>query len=537
MTVMRTRLIVALSFLLAANTGLHAQGTAFTYQGRLNDGGKPSTGIYDLRFTIFDSTNQPGNVIAGPLTNSATAVSNGLFAVTLDFGAGVFTGNPYFLEMGVRTNGNTNAFTVLSPRQLLTPTPYAIFANTASNLSGPLPAAQVAGTLPASAFAAYSNTVAQIATAAAQAVMTNNLILSGLAASPENLYTRQLPHFYSRLRSHLPVRILWLGDSVGGDTAFSLCNSLGRFMPTNGCALSDPGLATNGSPYFFNYETPNGGFGDAIFPSMQHQMSDGQTLQSANGFGLAGYNVNTVEVYYWASNNFGTLTVQTNFNNGAFATLATINANNGGARKGVFTNFFFPLQSNLNVRLVSSGNNIVLGIGLWNTNANAGFHMISFCTGGLDLGDWFASGTPSANGYTYTSNDFVTFFQGASPDLVILEALDDNSVADGHITNNLAEALNCIRNSTASNCDVVWVNPQPANPANGIADAQRSYALYFSIPNFLPIFDEYSLINTNGSMSYLYLDSTHLNAQGKVFIGDAFVNWLGLPQCLINFGY
>ena len=54
-----------------------AQGTAFTYQGRLNSGGSPANGTYDLQFTIYDSTNQPGTVIAGPLTNSATAVSNG----------------------------------------------------------------------------------------------------------------------------------------------------------------------------------------------------------------------------------------------------------------------------------------------------------------------------------------------------------------------------------------------------------------------------------------------------------------------------
>jgi len=137
-----------------------AQGTAFTYQGQLNDSGSPANGSYDFRFTIYDSTNSPGTVIAGPLTNSATAVSNGLFTATLDFGPGVFTGPNRWLAVGVRTNGSASAFTILSPRQPLTPTPYAIFANGASNLFGTLPAAQLAGTLPASAFAGYTNTVA-----------------------------------------------------------------------------------------------------------------------------------------------------------------------------------------------------------------------------------------------------------------------------------------------------------------------------------------------------------------------------------------
>jgi hypothetical protein len=124
---------------------LFAQGTAFTYQGRLNNDGSPAVGTYDLRFTIYDSTNTPDVLIAGPITNSATAVSNGLFTVTLDFGSGVFNGGARFLDIGVRTNGS-GSFTTLSPRQLLTPAPYAIFANSASNLLGSLATTQLNGT-------------------------------------------------------------------------------------------------------------------------------------------------------------------------------------------------------------------------------------------------------------------------------------------------------------------------------------------------------------------------------------------------------
>ncbi|MGD0744683.1 MAG: hypothetical protein ABSA45_05970 [Verrucomicrobiota bacterium] len=134
--------------------------TAFTYQGRLNDGGNPANGSYDMEFNLYVWTNTLPNLTAGPIVNSAVAVTNGLFTTTLDFGGSVFSGNLLLLEVGVRTNGGTNAFVVLSPRQPLTPVPYAIFANTASNLSGSLPAIQLSGTLPASAFAGYTNTVA-----------------------------------------------------------------------------------------------------------------------------------------------------------------------------------------------------------------------------------------------------------------------------------------------------------------------------------------------------------------------------------------
>jgi hypothetical protein len=143
--------------LLFAET-LHAQGTEFTYQGQLNNGGSPANGSYDLTFTLFN-TNTNGSVLAGPITNSAVTVSNGLFTTTLDFVGSVFNGNPVWLEITVSTNGSTN-FTTLSPLQLLTPTPYAIFANTASNLLGSLPATQLSGVLPSSQISgAYSNAV------------------------------------------------------------------------------------------------------------------------------------------------------------------------------------------------------------------------------------------------------------------------------------------------------------------------------------------------------------------------------------------
>jgi len=69
-------------------------------------------------------------------------VSNGLFTVTLDFGAN-FPGANRWLEIGVRTNGG-GAYTTLSPRQALTATPYAIMAGNAANLGGQTSTAFVA---------------------------------------------------------------------------------------------------------------------------------------------------------------------------------------------------------------------------------------------------------------------------------------------------------------------------------------------------------------------------------------------------------
>jgi hypothetical protein len=136
--------IISASMLCLATTAL-PQGTAFTYHGRLNDHGDPAKGTYDLIFSVFDAdtgSNQVGVIV----TNTDLQIADGLFTATLDFGAGIFTGPERWLEIGVRTNG-AGDFTTLNPRQPLTPTPYAIMANTASNLLGTLPASQVSGML------------------------------------------------------------------------------------------------------------------------------------------------------------------------------------------------------------------------------------------------------------------------------------------------------------------------------------------------------------------------------------------------------
>lgn len=122
---------VVCSLFLTSNSSF-AQGTAFTYQGRLNDSGTPANGSYDLTFALFNALSGPSQE-GTTLTNAAVSVNNGLFSVTLDFGAN-FTGAGRWLQIGVRTNGSAGTFIPLNPRQALTPSPYAIHAGTAANV-------------------------------------------------------------------------------------------------------------------------------------------------------------------------------------------------------------------------------------------------------------------------------------------------------------------------------------------------------------------------------------------------------------------
>jgi len=124
-------LVLALALVFAGRE-CAAQTNAFTYQGRLSDTNGPVNGQYDFTFQLFDAASG-GNQVSLTITNANVAVNNGLFSVLLEFGSGAFNGADRWLQVGVRTNGSTGAFAALSPLQLLTPTPYSLYASNAAN--------------------------------------------------------------------------------------------------------------------------------------------------------------------------------------------------------------------------------------------------------------------------------------------------------------------------------------------------------------------------------------------------------------------
>ncbi|MHC4093379.1 MAG: hypothetical protein ACYSVY_24425, partial [Planctomycetota bacterium] len=139
--------------LLATPAALHAQspaGTAFSYQGQLKLGGVAVDDTADFEFTLWDDPNStdPADLAAGPLSAGSVQVVEGLFTVVLDFGEGVFTGDARWLEIAVRSPAGSGDFTTLSPRQELTPTPYAIHAGTAGSVAGGITGSGTANYIP-----------------------------------------------------------------------------------------------------------------------------------------------------------------------------------------------------------------------------------------------------------------------------------------------------------------------------------------------------------------------------------------------------
>ena len=122
----------------------YGQGTGFSYQGRLSEGNRPANGTYDFRVSLFGVATA-GSSVAGPLSFPGTGVTNGLFTLVLDFGAGAFSSAPRWIEVSVRTNGSA-AFTALTPRRPILATPQAVFAATAGTALS-VPATALSGVI------------------------------------------------------------------------------------------------------------------------------------------------------------------------------------------------------------------------------------------------------------------------------------------------------------------------------------------------------------------------------------------------------
>lgn len=125
-----SKLLLTLTFgsaLFAPLSTALGQGSGFTYQGQLTENGTPANGSYDLTLSLFASADS-GSAVGTSNVFNALLISNGLFTVTLDFGAGAFNGAARWIEIGVRPGGSDNAYAKLNPRQPLTATPFALFS-------------------------------------------------------------------------------------------------------------------------------------------------------------------------------------------------------------------------------------------------------------------------------------------------------------------------------------------------------------------------------------------------------------------------
>jgi hypothetical protein len=134
---MHTRIASVLALFALSGTAL-AQSAAFTYQGKLNDGGQPANGLHDFRFRLYDAPAGGAQVGAEQCADDLPVV-NGIFTLALDFGNQFNTPAPRFIEVDVRRDtglgcGDASGFTLLTTRQAITVAPLATHAQAAFSL-------------------------------------------------------------------------------------------------------------------------------------------------------------------------------------------------------------------------------------------------------------------------------------------------------------------------------------------------------------------------------------------------------------------
>jgi hypothetical protein len=348
---------------LALFAGIHqasAQGTAFTYQGRLYSGTNPAAGSYDLRFGLYDAPTA-GNQQGALLTNSAVDVSNGLFTVTLDFGDQLPGANRW-LEIGARTNGS-GAFTTLAPRQAITPTPYAIYAanagdaatagtatsatsaTTATSFSGSL-AGDVTGTQAATVVGKVAGqTAANVASGtsaanAATSLNTPNTIVKRDASGNFASGTITATNFAGNGGGLTNLNASQLTSGTVADARLStnvaLLNINQTFIGSN--IFSGVVIVTNVNNMFKGTLTGNGAGVTNLNLSINSdgaiQPLGGFALSSSPGVGNGPQSVVTADVNgdglpdLISANSDGTLTVLTNNGSGSFVLSATYTVGN-----------------------------------------------------------------------------------------------------------------------------------------------------------------------------------------------------------------
>ncbi len=532
------------------------QGTAFSYQGRLNDANGPANGSYDFQFGLF-ATNAGGAVIAGPMTNSAVVVSNGLFLAAIDFGS-IFNGTNYWLDVAVRTNGAT-LFTELNPRQPITPAPAALFAATAGTVSGTvrvgqldtnalnaLVAAQAAQTyatssIPALAATNLTNIVSGITASSSflnnlsgtlNSVISSNPPVMGndiLAFTNQNLSAASIGGIISSVASQSNAVVMIMGDSytdgtgredsgqgVGMSTAWVLGSLLRNAYGDDGAAGT-----CNGQGYGWGNETAHvlTSFSPAIWPlgyglcwmttnATNNVMFTGQNPIFGNGITPMPTNsVNLAGMCYITTPTGGSNNVTIWSINGGYTNTFGISTY-GIATNFIRTNWPVPPASDYTMMITNlSGTNILFCPLFLSTNR--GVQYIQFGFAGRSLDQYLTGWT----------NLWVQIFAAFNPDVFIFNNIhwpysyDVNGNTSMAWSNQMASLSTMLPAKTK-----ITLVGQPPNVGNNMVELNYQYRLLCQAQNwsYADLWSQFPSFTNSFSLGLFENDGVHPSTAGMI---------------------
>ena len=104
----------------------------FTYQGQLRNAGQLVNGPVDLKISMWDA-DTAGVQIGTSNTFNAVPMTDGRFALGLNFGASAFDGSNRWIQVEFRNPAGSGLYQALNPRDKITATPYALYALNGAN--------------------------------------------------------------------------------------------------------------------------------------------------------------------------------------------------------------------------------------------------------------------------------------------------------------------------------------------------------------------------------------------------------------------
>jgi hypothetical protein len=351
MTTGKIALIGLLIWLLCSTLVASGQTTAFTYQGKLMNNGTLANGSYDFTMVLWDAQTN-GAAIGSPVIRLNTPVVDGIFTVQLDFGVAAFNGSARYLEILVKPSGNPAILpTQLSPRQLVTSTPYAIKSLGAmsadslsincvncitssqiqsvqgSQVTGNIDGSQINGTIPVASVPAGSPSYIQNGTAQQGA---SNFNISGTGKANIVDVTTQYNLGGSRILSNAGTNNLFAGVGAGA------VNTGGQnaFFGTNAGQSNTTGVGNSFFGFLAGQASTTSNF-NSFFGNLAGQVNTGH---DNNFFGNSAGASNTAGSF---NSFFGNLAGALNIN-GSFNSFF---GNSAGKANNALYNSFFGYQA------------------------------------------------------------------------------------------------------------------------------------------------------------------------------------------------
>jgi len=284
----------------------------------------------------------------------------------------------------------------------------------------------------------------------------------------------------------------------------------------------------------FNYRTaagittlyrPADSSAAGIMPFFTYGMGNGSSFTNRQ-ISDAGFPTENIIVNYYPSNSFGTFTIYTNVPGASANAFRTVDANNSSAWGAFgYTNWTIPYVSNLVVSVVSSGTNMIIGIGQTLTNSNQAWAWDDYEDAGVRLSDFTSS--------SIVSNLTGRFFASNRIDVMLIHDLYTSGATTSNDWRTIQSNFqNCLSNYNVLT-DLIYFTPAPIYTTSLSTDtlAQRDAILATSRDYNARAFDAYStmlpVLRSLTNQLYWTSDNLHLSNSANAYVLAQFAQDFG----------